>query len=191
MSYTEYLRTKIAATKRVIKPEKKPKRELLCVNPILQPPTPGNWTYPTASSITNAKASCPKERGDLISNIKFSDNTISLSASHPRMVANDGCCDHKIEDANHTHSPGILVDVNNQKYAVGKSFFMSDPPMPEGPNVSDNKVGGYLGPRSKYVENKHGFVANLPEVPKAPGGQGQDIAQLKINKSNIANIKPS
>jgi hypothetical protein len=167
------------------------KKELLCVNNTVNPPTPGNWTYPTASSVTNAKVSCPKERGDEISDIKFSDNTISLSASHPRMVANDGCCDNKIENANHIPSPGIQVDVDNQMYAIGKSFFMSAPPMPQGPNVSDNKVGGYLGPRSAYVENKHGFVANSAQAPTAPGGQGQDIAQLKINKPSIGNIKPS
>jgi hypothetical protein len=167
------------------------KKVLPCVNPAVSPPTPGNWTYPTASSLTNNKVSCPKERGDAISNIQFSDNTISLSAAHPRMVATDGCCDNKIEDANHTHSSGIQVDVNNQRYAVGKSFFMSDPPMPQGPNMSDHKVGGYLGPRSKYVENKHGFVANSTPVPTAPGGQGQDIAQLKINKPNVGNVKPS
>jgi hypothetical protein len=167
------------------------KKNLLCVNPATTPPTPGNWTYPTASSKTNTKVSCPRERGDDISDVKFVDNTISLSASHPRMVATDGCCDHKIEDPNHIHSVGIQVAVDNQKYAVGKPFFMSDPPVPQGPNVSDNKVGGYLGPRSKYVENKHGFVANSAPVPTAPGGQGQDIAQLKINKPLIGNIKPS
>ena len=167
------------------------RKTLPCVNPVTTPPRPGNWKYPTASSKTNAKASCPSERGDPISDIQFSDNTISLSASHPRMVATDGCCDHKIEDPNHTRSTGIRVDVNNQPYAVGKPFFMSDPPMPQGPNVSDNKVGGYLGPRSAYVENKHGFVARSDPVPKAPGPQGQTIAQLKINEPNLGNVKPS
>jgi hypothetical protein len=162
---------------------------LPCVDPTLSPPTPGNWTYPTASSRTNARASCPSERGDPISDVQFSDNTIRLSAAHPRMVATDGCCDHRIEDANHTHSPGIQVDVDNQRFAVGKPFFMSDPPVPQGPNVSDNKVGGHLGPRSAYVENKHGFAGNTRQVPTAPGGQGQDIAQLKINKPNLGNVK--
>jgi hypothetical protein len=165
------------------------KRSLPCVDPIVSPPTPGNWTYPTASSSTNAKVSCPRERGDDISNIQFSDNTIRLSAAHPRMVASEGCCDHRIEDPNHTHSPGIQIDVDNQRFAVGKPFFMSNPPMPQGPNVSDNKVGGFLGPRSKYVENKHGYVANSAPVPTAPGGQGQDIAHLKINKPNLGNVK--
>lgn len=167
------------------------KKTLPCVDPTLSPPTPGNWAYPTAGSSTNAKVSCPRERGDDISNIQFSDNTIRLSAAHPRMVATDGCCDHKIEDANHTHSAGIGLDVDNQPYAVGKPFFMSDPPLPQGPNVSDHKVGGYLGARSAYVENKHGFAGNTAEIPTAPGPQGQDIAQLKINQPTLGDIKPS
>jgi hypothetical protein len=167
------------------------KKQLLCVNPNLRRPTPGNWTYPTASSVTNARVSCPSERGDPISDVQFSDNTIRLSAAHPRMVATEGCCDHKIEDANHTHSPGIRVDVDNQRRAVGKPFFMASPPKPQGPNVSDNKVGGHIGPRSKYVENKHGFAGRTSEVPTAPGGQGQEIAHLKINRPNLANVKPS
>jgi len=163
------------------------KKTLLCVDPSVTPPTPGNWTYPSASNVTKARESCPLERGDAISDVKFVDNTISLSASHPRMVR--GCCGHNIEDPNHTHSIGIRVDVNNQPYAVDKPFFMSNPPRPQGPNVSENKVGGYLGPRSAYVENKHGFVARSREVPTAPGGQGQDIAQLKINKPTLGDIK--
>lgn len=167
------------------------KKVLPCVDPDVSPPTPGSWTYPSASNVTKAKASCPRERGDDISDVKFVDDTISLSATHPRMVATDGCCTHNIEDPVHTHSPGIRIDVNNQPYAVGKSFFMSDPPLPRGPNVSDNKVGGYLGPRSIYVENKHGFVAPTSEIPTAPGGQGQDITQLKVNKPTLGNIKPS
>jgi hypothetical protein len=167
------------------------KKDLLCVDPTLYPPTPGNWTYPTAGGSTNAKVSCPRERGDDISNVQFSDNTIRLSASHPRMVATDGCCDHKIQDPNHTPSPGIQLDVDNQKYAVGKPFFMANPPLPEGPNVSDHKVGGYLGPRSKYVENKHGFAGRSAETPTAPGPQGQTIAHLNINKPNLGNVKPS
>ena len=163
---------------------------LPCVNPSLNPPTPLGWTYPTASSITNAKVSCPAERGDPISDIKFEDNTISLSAMHPRMVTAE-CCDHKLEDANHTHSPGIRVAEDNQRYALGKGFFMKNPPLAEGPNVSPHKVGGYLGPRSGYVENKHGYVKPSGPTPEAPGGQGQEIAQLKINKPSLGMIKPS
>jgi hypothetical protein len=172
------------------------RKVLPCVDPTLSPPTPvvrarsgERLPYGSASSATSAIASCPRERGDPISDIQFSDNTIRLSASHPRMVATDGCCDHKIEHANHTPSPGIQVDVDNQRYAVGKPFFMSDPPLPQGPNVSDHKVGGYIGPRSKYVENKHGFAGSTPEIPKAPGPQGQTIAHLNINKPNLGNIK--
>ena len=164
------------------------KKELPCVSPITCPPTPGDWTYPSASNSAKAKVSCPAESGAPISDVKFVDNTICLSAMHPRMVG-DGCCDHKIEDPNHTHSPGIQVAVNNQPYVVGKPFFMANPPMPEGPNVSDHKVGGYLGHRSAYVENKHGFVKPTSPVPKAPGGQGQQPAHLNINRPTLFSIK--
>jgi len=163
------------------------KKVLLCVDPLVSPPTPGDWTYPSASNVTKAKESCPVERGDAISDVKFVDDTISLSAAHPRMV--NGCCDHNLEDPNHTRSAGIRVNVDNQKYALGKPFFMANPPLPEGPNVSENKVGGYLGVRSGYIENKHGFVARSSQVPTAPGGQGQTIAQLKINKPTLGEIK--
>ena len=166
------------------------KKDLPCVNTSLNPPTPLGWTYPTASSHTNAKVSCPAERGDPISDIKFEDNTISLSAMHPRMVTAE-CCDHKLEDANHTHSSGIQVAVDNQPYAVGKGFFMKNPSQPQGPNVSPHKVGGYLGPRSGYVENKHGYVMPTNPTPEAPGPQGQEIAQLKINAPSLGKIKPA
>jgi hypothetical protein len=165
------------------------KKELPCVNPVLCPPTPGDWTYPSASNSVKAKVSCPGESGAPVSDVKFVDNTIGLSAMHTRMVATDGCCEHKIQDANHTHSPGIQVAVDNQPYAVGKPFFMANPPMPEGPNVSDHKVGGYLGPRSGYVENKHGYVKPSDPTPTAPGGQGQEPAHLKINKPTLFSIK--
>jgi hypothetical protein len=152
---------------------------LPCVNPSVSPPTPGGWKYPTASSVTRSIMSCPSQRGDDISNIQFSDNTIRLSAAHPRMVAVE-CCGSRIEDANHTASPGIQP--SKQPYALGKGFFMSSPPLPEGPNVSDHKVGGYLGPRPPLVYNNHGFAGRTRPRPVAPGGQGQDIPQLKINK---------
>ena len=164
-------------------------KELPCVNPVTSPPTPGDWTYPSASNVTKNKVSCPAELGTPISDVKFVDNTIRLGAMHPRMVATEGCCDHKIEDANHTHSVGIQVAVDNQRYAVGKPFFMANPPLPEGPNVSDHKVGGYLGPRPGYVENKHGYVNPSVPIPKAPGGQGQKPAHLKINKPTLFSIK--
>jgi hypothetical protein len=163
-------------------------KKLPCVDPIASPPTPGDWTYPSASNSAKAKISCPAEIGLPVSDVKFIDNTISLSAMHPRMVEH-GCCDDKIEDANHTHSPGIRVAVDNQTYAIGKPFFMANPPMPEGPTVSDNKVGGYLGPRPGYVENKHGYVKPSVPTPKAPGGQGQRPAHLKINKPTLFSIK--
>jgi hypothetical protein len=164
------------------------KKELPCVNPLLCPPTPGDWTYPSASNSAKAKVSCPAESGAPISDVKFVDNTIGLSAMHSRMVG-DGCCDHKLEDANHIHSAGIQVAVDNQPYVVSKPFFMASPPLPEGPNVSDHKVGGYLGPRSAYVENKRGYVKPSDPTPKAPGGQGQEPPHLKINKPTLFSIK--
>jgi hypothetical protein len=105
------------------------------------------------------------------------------------MVA-DKCCNNNIEDPNHTHSPGIQVAVDNQRYALGKKFFMANPPLPQGPNVSKHKVGGYIGHRSKYIENKHGHVDPTRPTPKAPGGQGQNPANLKINKPTLFGIKP-
>jgi hypothetical protein len=164
-------------------------KRLVCVDPNISPPTPLDWTYPNASNFTKSKVSCPAERGDAISDIQFRDNTISLSAMHPDMVSKEGdsrTCD--IAVPNHIHSPGIQVDVNNQPYAVGKPYFMATPPEPEGPNVSPNKVGGYVGVRTPYVENKHGYAQPTKPVPQAPGGQGQEIAHLKINKPTLFKI---
>jgi hypothetical protein len=169
------------------------KKYLPCVDPTESPPTPLGWTYPTASDRTK-EVKCPDNVSgvtDSPGDSKFVDNTISLSAMHTDMVTS-GCCDNKgIVAPNHTHSPGIRVAVDNQRYAVGKGFFMKNPPLAEGPNVSPHKVGGYLGPRSGYVENKHGNVAPTRPVPEAPGGQGQEITQLKINKPTLGIIKPS
>lgn len=163
------------------------KKDLSCIDPNMYPPTPGSWTYPSASNDTKSKVSCPAERGDPISDTKFVDNTISLSAMHPRMITE--CCDHNIEDPTHTHKPGIRVAVDNQPYAVGKPFFMANPPLSQGPNVSDHKVGGYLGTRSGYVEKKHGYVKPTEAAPTAPGGQGQYPAHLKINRPTLFGIK--
>ena len=161
-------------------------RELICCE---VPDTTDAWKYPNASMVTKEKSSCPSERGAPVSDVKFVDNTISLSAMHPRMMTE--CCDHKIETPNHTHSPGIHVNVDNQRYAPGKPFFMASPPMPQGPNVSDHKVGGFLGNRPTLVGTKHGFVNPTIAIPQAPGGQGQDLAHLRINQPTLFNIKPS
>jgi hypothetical protein len=165
------------------------RKALPCVNPIETPPCP-RWEYKSASDSTKTRKCADTVSGVLDSPGAplFEDNTIRLSAMHPRMVAVKGCCDHNIEDANHDHSPGIQVAVDNQPYAVGKSFFMKSPPLPEGPNVSDHKVGGYLGPRSAYVQIKHGYVAPTAPIPTAPGGQGQEPAHLKINRPTLFNI---
>jgi hypothetical protein len=168
-------------------------KKLPCVNTSLNPPSPLGWKYPSAGDRTKAVKCRDNVSGVLDSpgDSKFVDNTISLSAMHANMVTS-GCCAHEgITKANHTHSPGIQVDVDNQPYAVGKGFFMKNPPEAEGPNVSPHKVGGYLGPRSGYVENKHGNVLPTRPVPEAPGGQGQEIAHLKINTPTLGVIKPT
>jgi hypothetical protein len=62
--------------------------------------------------------------------------------------------------------------------------------MPQGPNVSPNKVGGHLGNRTAYVERKHGYVKPTETIPVAPGGQGQYPAHLKINNPTFGIVKP-
>jgi hypothetical protein len=161
------------------------RKQLLCVNPTKTPPCPTKWKYPTASSKTMAKVSCPSEFGAEISDVKFVDNTISLSASVPDMILGCKASNNTIITPNHTHSPGIRVDENNQQYAVGKSFFMSNPPMPQAANTSPLKVGTYYTPKSGYVENKQGYVKPTSPVRIASGSQGQAISQLKINKPTL------
>ena len=154
--------------------------ELACCNV-----QPSSWSYSSGSDYIRSLKCAADSPGD----VKFVDDTIRLSAGVPEMVTS-GCCDNQgITAPNHTHSPGIQL-VNSQPYAVGKPFFMRNPPQSEGPNVSPHKVGGYLGVRTAYVENKHGYVQPSKPTPVAPGGQGQEIAHLKINKPNLANVKP-
>lgn len=159
-------------------------RNLPCV---AQPDTTALWKYPNASMITKQREACPAIQGAPISDIKFVDNTISLSASHPRMMSD--CCDHKIETPNHTHSPGIQVNVDHQKYAIGKPFFMRAPPLAEGPNVSRHKVGGYIGNRTPHITVDHGYVEPTRPTKTAPGGQGQNIAHLRINQPTLFKVK--
>jgi hypothetical protein len=143
-------------------------------------------TMNNASSRTHAIASCSSERGYPVSDIQFVDNTISLNSMGPKMgSATNGTC----FPVNHIHSPGLSVAVN-PKSAPGKHFFMASPPKSQGPNVSPNKVGGYLGNRSQYVERKHGHVNPTRVIPTAPGGQGQHPAQLKINNPTFVDVKP-
>jgi hypothetical protein len=161
-----------------------------CTNTrFLRGPTAGTpASYPTASSITSAKAACPAQRGDpLSSNVQFVDNTIRLSAMVPQLV--DGCCQPEMLVANHRNKLSHQVDVNNQPYAVGKPFFMRNPPRSLGTNVTYNKRGGWVGPRPGYVENKHGYVEPTRPTPEAPGGQGQTIEHLKINRPTLFHIK--
>jgi len=160
------------------------RKDLLCSK---QKPSPDNWKYPTASSNTMAKASCPSEAGLPPSDVKFVDNTISLSAMHPQKAI--GCDENNtLEKPNHVPSPGIQ-NINRQTHAVGKHFFMRKPPSSQGPNTSPLKVGSYYTPLSGYVENKRGYVMNTPPVPKAPGPQGQEISHLKINMPTTFPIK--
>jgi hypothetical protein len=119
----------------------------------------------------------------------FEDNTIRLSAMNTRQIS--ACCGtDKIENANHKDFPRTPIGVDRQRYAVGKPFFRPNPPRAQAPNVSNNKVGGYLGPRTKLIEEHHGFVKRTDPIPEAPGGQGQFPEQLKINKPTLFNIKP-
>ena len=169
------------------------RKDLPCVNTRSTPPTPLGWKYASAGDRTKAVKCRDNVSGvvDSPGDSKFVDNTISLSAMHPSMVTGECCANEGIIAPNHTHSSGIRVAVDNQQYAVGKGFFMKNPPEAEGPNVSDNKVGGYLGNRTGYVENKHGYVMPTSPIPAAPGGQGQEIAHLKINAPSLGNIKPT
>ena len=157
---------------------------------VTESPNPNNWSYSSASSFTSVKSACPTERGDpLSSNVQFVDNTIRLSAMVPELVhgglCEDGSCRPAILAPNNTNKVSHRIDVNSQPYAVGKPFFMRNPPVSEGPNVSDHKVGGWLGMRSGYVENKHGYAGNTRPTPAAPGRQGQTIEHLKINKPTL------
>ena len=152
---------------------------------------PSSWSYSSGSDYMRS-LKCK----DIMSGVidapgapLFVDNTIRLSSGAPNLVADNGCHNSSIVAPNHTHSPGLNL-VNNQPYALGKPFFMANPPEPEGPNVSPRKVGSYYTPKSGYVENKHGYVRLSDPIPVAPGSQGQEIAHLKINKPNLAIVKP-
>ena len=161
------------------------------VDCVLPPDMTETWKYSSASDhmrsvkCNDTLTNIPDAPGDS----KFVDNTISLSAMHPSKLA--GCINNfNIENPNHTHSPGIDVDCGRLSRVVEKPFFMQSPPMPQGPNVSSHKVGSYYTPLSGYVENKHGYVQPTRPTSVAPGGQGQQVAQLKINRPTLFNIKP-
>ena len=66
---------------------------------------------------------------------------------------------------------------------------MRNPPNSLGTNVTYNKRGGWVGRRPGYVENKHGYEGNTRPVPQAPGGQGQTIEHLKINRPTLFRLK--
>ena len=154
------------------------KKELLCVNPTSSP-APPYFKYASGSDNTRILANnCLTKTGgvtDSPGDAIFVDNTIRLSAGIESKLT--GCCGSQIEDPNHTHSPGLPV--NKQINAIGKPFYI--PPNPKPSNLAPKQGGGYLGPRFGYVENKQGFVKPTPPLPKAPGGQGQVKAVLRIN----------
>jgi hypothetical protein len=165
------------------------KKALPCVNPTQSVPCP-SWNYASASDATRFRK-CPDSVSGVLDSPGaplFEDNTVSLSAMVPQQII--GCAgNNKLEDANHTPSSGLQL-VNSQRYAPGKHFFMRKPPQPQAENTSPLKVGAYYTPLSGYVENKHGYVMNTSEIPKAPGPQGQTIAHLQINKPTLFNLKP-
>lgn len=150
------------------------KRELACV-----PMPPTTWAYTTSSDVTRAlKSTCLTKTGgvtDAPGAPLFEDDTIRVSSGVPSKV--DGCCGHKIEKANHTPKSGLPFNRDIQAY--GKPFYV--PPNPVPANVAPKQGGGHLGPRTSFVERKHGFVAPTKPIPVAPGGQGQDKATLRIN----------
>uniref|UniRef100_A0A6C0JNZ8 Uncharacterized protein n=1 Tax=viral metagenome TaxID=1070528 RepID=A0A6C0JNZ8_9ZZZZ len=154
------------------------KKNLLCVNPTstISPPS---FSYSSGSDHTRILASsCLTKTGgvtDSPGDPTFVDNTIRLSAGVESKVT--GCCGPQIEDANHTHSPGLPL--NKQVEAIGKPFYIAPNPQPN--NVARKQGGGYLGPQVGYVENKQGFVEPTRPIPKAPGPQGQRKAVLRIN----------
>jgi len=156
------------------------KKELLCIElpaPPIQYTTSSDRTRDIKINTRSGSGTvCLRENvTDAPGAPLFEDNTIRLSSGVPSKV--DGCCVVNIEDANHTHSKGLPI--NKQIRAYGKSFYVAPNPQPS--NVAPKQGGGYLGPRSAYVENKHGFVQRTEAIPVAPGGQGQDKATLRIN----------
>lgn len=153
-------------------------KALLCVNPQQFPPAP-SFNYATASDRTRA-IKCPDNKNGVTDGPGaplFVDNTIRLSSGVPSKV--DGCCGHQIEEPVHETKDTILVGINNQRYAVGKPFFVPDNQEPR--NVAPKQGGGHLGPRTAFVERKRGYVKPTPPIPVAPGGQGQDKAILRLN----------
>jgi len=166
-------------------------KSLMTVQP---PPAPRASQYRTSSDVTRIlKSDCRTNTGGVTDGPGaplFVDNTIRLSSGVPSKV--DGCCGTgigkaNIEDANHTHSPGLLTNnpFSQQNMPYKKPGY--EVPNPQPPNVAPKQGGGYLGPRSVYVENKHGFVQPTAPIPKAPGGQGQDKATLRINDPTFFN----
>lgn len=186
--FTTYAGSRASALD-IIDQAKNGKKDLPCVDPTKNVPCPV-WNYASASDSMRFRK-CPDTTSGVLDSPGaplFEDNTISLSAMHPqKAIGCDG--NSKLEDANHTPSSGIQ-QTNSQPYAVGKPFFMRNPPQPQTENTSPLKVGAYYSPLSGYVENKHGYVKPTAEVPKAPGPQGQTIAHLKINKPTNFNLKP-
>jgi hypothetical protein len=159
-------------------------RLLLCVDPAQLPPTP-YFNYVSGSDHTRA-LKCADNKNSVTDGPGaplFVDNTIRLSAGVPSKV--NGCCGPQIEKPVHTIKDTLLVGTNNQRYSVGKPFYVAENQQPA--NVAPKQGGGYLGPRTTYVERKHGYVQPTLPTPVAPGGQGQDKAVLRINDPTFFN----
>lgn len=151
--------------------------------------TPDASKYKTASDIIREKLACDTSNA-LLSPPLFVDNTIRLSAMHPKMVE-DGCCERPISEANHTHSEGIHPPVRPIQ-AITQHTFMAAPPEFQNKGVGGSRIGAYYTPKSGYVENKHGndLRVNPRRTPGpwvySPGAP----AHLKINRPTLFNIKP-
>jgi hypothetical protein len=135
------------------------------------------WSYLSGSDYMRTIKCADTASGviDAPGDSKFVDNTIRLSAGVPEMVAS-GCCNNSgITTPNHIHSPGIQNAGNTQPYAVGKRFFMANPPQPQGYNMSPRKVGTYTSPIKPSINLSHGYVQPTRPIPTAPGGKGQRL----------------
>jgi hypothetical protein len=138
---------------------------------------PSYWPYSSGSDYIRTIKCADTATGviDAPGDSKFVDNTIRLSAGVPEMVVS-GCCNNAgITAPNHTHKPGIQIAGNTQPYALGKPFFMANPPQPQGYNMSPNKVGTYTSPTKPSINLSHGYVQPTRPIPTAPGGKGQRL----------------
>lgn len=160
------------------------KKALLCTDI----PAVDSSKYKGAGDVTKDKIACDKSNA-LLDPPRFVDSTIRLSAMHPEMVAEE-CCNHKMVQANHTHSKGINPPVRPSR-ANTSNLFMAKTPGFQNPGVGGKRAGAYYNPRSGYVENKHGndLGVNPARVPTPWIYSSTAPAHLKINRPTHFNIK--